>query len=255
MELTEEATTAHPMDLSGGSESDLELTSDEEEEAEEVEPGDLQVQCEKVAPGFPPEQTLFVFDWDDTLLPSTWLARHGLKLDGSVSPSPAQQKQLRRLARSVSRTLRGAKRCGTVVLVTNAERGWIELSCTRFMPSLCPVLEDLNLISARSAYEPLGVTSPLEWKSKAFADAIGAFFQPLAADQLKNVISLGDSVHERMALMQVTKQMTNCYNKSLKFMERPDAQQLLKEHELISRCIPYVASHDGNLDLRIQLTD
>mmetsp|Transcript_94709 Transcript_94709/g.203381 ORF Transcript_94709/g.203381 Transcript_94709/m.203381 type:complete len:269 (-) Transcript_94709:133-939(-) len=268
--MLEEA-AAQPMDLSVSDESDLEVTSDEDEEEmeEQVEGaaeqdaaaekemavvGDLEVRGEKTFPAFLPGETIIVLDWDDTLLPSTWIAREGLRLDGTVVPSPAQEAQLRRLARSVARTLRGAKRCGRVVLVTNAERGWIELSCHRFMPSLCPLLENINTISARSLYERVGVTSPLEWKSRAFASIIDDFYKPCAADHRKNVISLGDSAHERWALMQVTKTLSNCSNKSLKFIEQPDLRQLRKEHELISRCIPYIVSHAGNLDLRVQLS-
>jgi hypothetical protein len=33
-----------------------------------------------------------------------------------------------------------------VVLVTNAERGWIELSCQKFMPTLFPSLENVKAL-------------------------------------------------------------------------------------------------------------
>ena len=37
-----------------------------------------------------------------------------------------------------------------VVLITNAERGWIELSCQKFLPTLFPVLESVKASSAHS---------------------------------------------------------------------------------------------------------
>lgn len=37
-----------------------------------------------------------------------------------------------------------AKQLGTVVLITNAERGWIELSCQKFLPTLFPALESVK---------------------------------------------------------------------------------------------------------------
>lgn len=48
------------------------------------------------------------------------------------------------LAQQAAETLQMAKRFGKVVLVTNAECGWIELSCRKFMPSLYPHLEDIE---------------------------------------------------------------------------------------------------------------
>merc|ERR550532_3675690 len=109
------------------------------------------------------------------------------------------------------------------------------------------------MVSARSVYEKQNVTSPVEWKSRAFEREFAIFYEPLAPSQRKNVISLGDSAHERTALHTVVKQMPNCCNKSLKFMERPDLRQLREEHDLVSRCIPYIVDHDGNLDLCIRI--
>eukprot|EP00418_Pyrodinium_bahamense_P017111 CAMPEP_0179115790 /NCGR_PEP_ID=MMETSP0796-20121207/54278_1 /TAXON_ID=73915 /ORGANISM="Pyrodinium bahamense, Strain pbaha01" /LENGTH=280 /DNA_ID=CAMNT_0020814045 /DNA_START=75 /DNA_END=917 /DNA_ORIENTATION=- len=203
---------------------------------------------------FAPEDTIIIFDWDDTILPSSWMQREGLTLDAASRPTSEQAAQLRALAQRAARTLRSAKRLGSVVVVTNAERGWIELSCHKFMPSLVPLLESLKIISARSAYEKLGVTSPVEWKCRAFQSECSSFYKLTTADRKRNVLSLGDSVNERSALILVTKDMQNCCTKSLKFMEQPDVVQLQREHELVSRSIPQIVGHDGSLDLRVQVS-
>lgn len=203
---------------------------------------------------FAVEDTIIIFDWDDTILPSTWMQREGLTLDVASRPNEEQAAQLRTLARQAARTLKSAKRLGSVVLVTNAERGWIELSCHKYMPSLLPVLESLKIISARSAYEKLGVTSPVEWKVRAFQSECSSFYRCTTADRKRNVVSLGDSINERSALILVTKDMRNCCTKSLKFMEQPDVLQLQREHELVSRSIPQIVGHDGSLDLRVQVS-
>lgn len=198
------------------------------------------------------EETILIFDWDDTVLPSTWIQEQGLRLDEESVASDEQQAQLESMAAHATETLRVAKRYGKVILVTNAERGWIELSCRKFMPSLCPSLEGVKICSARSTYETRGVTSPFEWKYYAFESEIGGFYKTLPVDQRKNVISFGDSAHEREALIRVTERMPNCCTKSLKFVERPEVEQLRKEHELISGCFRDIVNHDGNLDLCIR---
>jgi hypothetical protein len=209
--------------------------------------------CDTASLGpFSMKDTILIFDWDDTVLPSTWIQEQGLRLDDESQPTEDQQAQLNSMAKLAMQTLTIAKRHGKVILVTNAERGWIELSCQKFMPSLQPTLEDVKILSARSTYEPHGVTSPFEWKYLAFHSEICQFYELYPEKQRKNVISFGDSAHEREALIRVTERLSSCCTKSLKFVERPEVEQLLKEHELISGCFKHIVNHDGNLDLCIR---
>jgi hypothetical protein len=134
---------------------------------------------------FSPEDTILIFDWDDTVLPSTWIREQELRLGDDCIVTEEQQTRLKAMAQHATNTLRIAKRHGRVVLVTNAERGWIELSCQKFMPSLVPSLENVKLISARSTYEHQGVASPFEWKFLAFESEIGGFYEMLACEQKK----------------------------------------------------------------------
>jgi hypothetical protein len=202
---------------------------------------------------FTMEQNLLIFDWDDTILPSTWIQKQGLTLNDASVVTEEQREQLNSMAQCAIRTLREAKRHGTVVLVTNAERGWIELSSRKFMPSICPLLEGFKIVSARALHEKPGVTLPSMWKSLAFRTEINTFYQSLDPDSTRNVISFGDAMHERLAVFQVTSDMTNTHTKSFKFMEQPHLEQLKKELELIFWCLRHIVSHSGTLDLQVQI--
>jgi hypothetical protein len=191
------------------------------------------------------------------------LQREGVQIVGEVGDVASmraaqaqalleQQAQLTKLAERAAQTLSVAKRHGRVTLVTNAEHGWIELSCQKFMPTLYPSLENVKILSARSTYEQQGVASPFEWKYLAFENEISGFYEAVGADCLKNVISFGDSAHEREALIRATENIDNCRTKSLKFVERPEVEQLMKQHDLINHCFPHIVNHDGNLDLCIR---
>lgn len=201
------------------------------------------------------EETVFIFDWDDTILPSAWVQGQGLRLDEESKVSECQRQQLSEAANAAMETLRAAKQHGTVVLVTNAERGWIELSCQKFLPTLYPTLENLKLLSARTTYESPLRASPCDWKLCAFESEIERIFgeQVITSPEYrKNIFSLGDSIHEREALLRATASLPNCRSKSLKFMERPEIGQLCKQHSLISGCFERLVQHDGNLDLCIR---
>jgi len=198
---------------------------------------------------FTTEETVMIFDWDDTVLPSSWVQEQGLRLDGESKLTPSQQEELLDLARLATQTLNMAKTLGTVVLVTNAERGWIELSCAKFLPSLVPTLHNVKVLSARTEYERPDLSSPFEWKLKAFVAEISRLFNTDGINRRKNILSFGDSAHEREALIHATANLPNCRTKSLKFVERPRIDQLRKQHALVGRCVKKIVHHDGNLDL------
>jgi len=201
---------------------------------------------------FSEDDTVFIFDWDDTVLPSTWVQGQGLRLDGSSRLTAAQREELAEVARAAAETLAAAKQHGEVVLVTNAQRGWIELSCAKFLPTLLPILENVKLLSARTAYESPEVSSPLEWKLRAFEAEIMRIYGEEGCGRAWNILSLGDSLHEREALLRATAEMPNCRSKSLKFVERPDVAQICKQHTLVTSAFQQILHHDGNLDLCIR---
>merc|ERR1719210_297053 len=66
---------------------------------------------------------LHLVDWDDTILPTTWLSRQRLLKKRAVA-SEEQQAQLASLAEAAASTLEAAASIGRVVIVTNAAEGW-----------------------------------------------------------------------------------------------------------------------------------
>ena len=117
---------------------------------------------------------------------------------------------------------------------------------------MCSILHKVKVISARSTYEPLYPDSPLDWKLQAFTSEIEG--RVLAAEGRRhNVISFGDSVHERNAIHTVCKGKINTLTKSVKFVERPTSDQLKRQIELIHQSFDYIFNHPGDLDLMLTI--
>jgi len=192
-------------------------------------------------------QTVTFFDWDDTLFPTACLQQQGLLHEDAVFQED-QMKLLEKLASGVERTLRLAMQFGRVVIVTNAQQGWVEMCCARMMPSLSGVLEEVDIVSARSTYETCS-DCPSEWKRLAFEHELLASSSALQY----NVISLGDSLYEQHAVMSLCEKMPNCCGKSMKFLEAPAIEQLIEQHNFVVSCFLDVAEHSGNLDVEITL--
>jgi hypothetical protein len=194
------------------------------------------------------KRSLIIFDWDDTILPTSFLAKNGLKLD-SPAPTGEVKDKLDKYSKLINRTLTEASRRGHVMVVTNAETGWIQLTVEKFLPLSAATVLKVQHISARSMFEPTGVLTPLGWKHSAFRLVVEEYTKALGKDC--QVISLGDSAHEREAALKVCGEF-NVICKSLKFMERPDLDALSKQHQLIQDCLEDIVNKKESLDLCIQ---
>lgn len=106
---------------------------------------------------FRPEQTIILFDWDDTLCPSNWIRENRPALS-FFKPCPADEKYqrpLRELQKHVEATLKLAMKMGKVIIVTNAMEPWVETSCRNFLPALMPIVSQVQVIYARSVFDTM----------------------------------------------------------------------------------------------------
>jgi len=202
-----------------------------------------------------PNQTIIIFDWDDTLCPSTTCMRqHGLSVLGAL-PEGELAESLAVLTTEVQGLLEKAfELADKVVVVTNAEEGWVDLSCKAWLPGLKGILSTCEVCSARSTWESRGVASPAGWKTRAFEESIDRFYSQYPNQSWKNIVSIGDAPHEREALSRVTRSLPDqngkkCRSKSVKFVLRPSIQQLTRELQMLRESLKEIVEHNDDLDL------
>jgi len=198
------------------------------------------------------QNTVIIFDWDDTLLASTCLHQRGYRLDNDMPPCEEVDGGLEQLQSAVVSVLTMALQFGPVSIVTNAETGWVHLSAQKWMPAVTPLLDKVHVVSARSTFEKEFPEAPLKWKYQAMHQRLST----LLTDEMRSrhVISFGDSHVEREAVRQVTKEFQDVRCKSVKFAERPSMEQLRRQIELVGSCFQYIYSHDGDLDLMLTIS-
>jgi len=197
---------------------------------------------------------VIVFDWDDTLMASSWIDREKLLNTPSFGDlSAALQEQFGALEEQVGWCLAAALKVGTVVIITNAEAGWVEYSAKRFMPRLLPLLQTMRVVSARSTYERFYPGAPLCWKAAAFAHEANQVFSGAGGDGpqvSREIISFGDSNEERTAVKIAAGQL-DATAKSIKYVDLPNPEQLRKQVETVTSWLPWVCSHNTELDLML----
>jgi len=208
---------------------------------------------QSVVPSLPTTvKTIIFFDWDDTLLCSTVLSGQGIRLDSNLDGATELLRQLDELSTSIIDVLTAAEKYGELLIVTNGETGWVELSAQKFVPRVVPILNKFKIVSARSTFEAMYPGSPMKWKYHAFQQSLtGLYSDP---NCMKNVLSFGDSHAEREAIRAVTKLLPHTRTKSIKFAERPSIEQLQRQLELVVNCFSYIDSHEEDLDLCMSLS-
>lgn len=244
-------------------------------------------------------QTVLILDWDDTLFPTTFVRKDcgldwRLPIAEQVQPGPGRvqvEKLLERLSQRVEAFVNLACSLAQVVIVTLASAPWVSTSSQNFMPGLCRVLEQQGIevvyarekISEKQRQEYAAQafkTSADEanyWmraKARAMEEAIQSFYGTTGASW-KNLISIGDSDFERVALatlaaehfqsearggqivetghtsMAISKegQLQRLRAKTIKMLDEPSCEELLAQATLFQSWLPHIINKDSGMDV------
>ena len=194
--------------------------------------------------------TLFIIDWDDTLNPSTWCMRRGLPLFRDLSDE--DKSTFRDLEAKVARTMLKCIDTGFLVIVTNAENGWVEQSSKLLMPEVWKLLHRVPVISARSSFEHSCRDAPIAWKSMTFAKIMSELItsSSISLGQSLRVVSIGDSNHEREALFEVSRErMPRIVPVSVKLMNMPNIHDLSTQHDHLHLQLDNILSGNAPRDI------
>jgi hypothetical protein len=171
-------------------------------------------------------QTVIVFDWDDTLLCTSYLST----LDQYWSMPPSIQNYLRRIAAVVKDLLELSLSLGQTFIITNAAPMWVQYSAAKYVPDILPVLEKVRVISARGRFEDQFPGQVSQWKLNAFLEVQ----KQMDSQVVANLIALGDAQFEMEATHAMAREFEVALVKTVKFHETPCPEALLKQLEIIA---------------------
>jgi len=214
---------------------------------------------------------VMIFDWDDTLLPTTFC--EGLP---PIPNSAAVRSShlpffvaLRRHAQTVERVLRAARSVSCVSIVTLSKRPWVMQSAERWLlgldfPALVRELDITiyyaNEHTGRPDVPPACLAQDYTaWKRNAMAKCLTDWYATGVLGKARlNVTSIGDGLFEQQALKDLLKawgqtgllaQSPLC--KTLKLMDHPTLSQLSDQLQRLSPGLQCMAQQDKPFDLCI----
>lgn len=173
----------------------------------------------------PRYQTVTIFDYDDTLVGTSYMNRLGDQF-----LSEADQQLLRRTARRARAMLEMAAAHGQVYIVTNATASWVAYSAELWAPQLIPVLEEVHIVSARDQFEAAYPGDVAQWKIQAFLE----LSRSLDPGLVTNLIVIGDAEFEMDAAKAMSKKFDEVVLKTIKLQPQPSLSELSKEVELVA---------------------
>jgi len=195
-----------------------------------------------------------VFDWDDTMFPTSALSCARGDCDDGHDSVKSVHAQLEHLDMAAVQVLLVARELGRVIIVTNSSTGWVQESSAKFLPLLHRHIidENVEVVSARDLFSSMHPDCPSEWKAYAMAEVLGN----LAADDI-NVLALGDCYSDQYAAHQAERMLMrkNSVNmKCVKLLTRPSIQRLTKELLLLKLSLERMALCRSPFDIGINLT-
>ena len=190
---------------------------------------------------------IIIFDWDDTLLPTSFLSPGGI-FSPNIKLTKDDTLKLIELEKIVHKILTNAIQKGDVFIITNAGKGWVEFSASRFYPNIVDILPKINIISARAEYENAFPGESNKWKIQAFLGLQRIFNVKLVS----NIICFGDSLLEMQAGKILGSKFSEAFVKTIKFKEIPKIEELLKQLSVVSQQFNYIYSSVKNMTIKIE---
>lgn len=176
-----------------------------------------------------------VFDWDDTLMASTFIS--GFE-NGDYTSDSLFDVRMKSLEFCIISLLDSAIKLGDVYIVTNSQEGWVQQCCERFLPSVWSYVQHIPIISARSTFEKEFPNDPCLWKHLATPQCI----QP----HHKSLISVGDADAD-IQVAWVTGHRANVPIKAVHFKPNPTLECVCSELIQLTRLLPLICEHPSSM--------
>ena len=192
--------------------------------------------------------TLFFFDWDDTLLCTS----HLIEISTTKTNHTIMKKMrdnLKNLDQNVVNLLKFCMKKGEVFIVTNSSSGWAEYSSEKYLPNTSKILNKIPIISAKRLYAKIYPGSPTEWKVRAMLNVVDTYH--IDKKLISNIISFGDSIIDLEAAERLKSVFVNAYVKSIKFQEKPHPLVLEKQIFIITNMLESIIRKYKNCIFKI----
>ena len=194
----------------------------------------------------PKNNTIIIFDWDDTLLCTSFLSNYNFDIE-EVLKKNNNYELLYKLEKKIFEILSLSIQKGEIYIITNAEKGWVEYTSQIFFPSIIKLLNHVKIISAREENQILFPNDIRMWKINSFNNA----FRQFDHDGIINIISIGDSFFEIEASKLLNSKFFNSFIKTVQFVQSNKIEELIDQIELVTYKFDFIVNSPKNYTIKL----
>jgi hypothetical protein len=137
-----------------------------------------------------------LIDYDDTILPTTYLDENGVSLKTYIRPDSELARHLADLDTVAEKLLLITISHGEVMILTNATKSWVLESSAKFLPKTHRLILTIMVASARDEYSEI-YEDASEWKKNYIVSNIPDIHL------YTYIVNIGDSEYEREAVLHL----------------------------------------------------
>ena len=162
-------------------------------------------------------ETVFLLDWDDTLMCTTFV------LNRTHALSEEEEKIINSLGEVVTIFLEECKKYGKIIIMTNSNEDWMRKTAADFLKIRPEIFIDIKIISTRDKYLEKGIEKN-KWKEIALEELFLKY-----GDKIQNLICASDSERDIDAFKKLANAKNGINISSIKFKKRPSPLTLIRQ--------------------------
>lgn len=189
--------------------------------------------------------SLILLDFDDTLFPTTWF-----QSKSETAYTEEELNDINDYLRTVNTFISSLKTKTAIeddiIIFTNAESDWVKFAFDQIRVAIPEQLRNCPVISAReySVGTRLTVDYYKSYALRVYHDEFDIF---------NHIISIGDSIYERDAVINLKSHKKHLRIKTIKFVERPTIRQLINQLKYMTDYFDMIYKASVDLDGMISI--
>lgn len=187
-------------------------------------------------------RNLIIFDWDDTLFPTSWTVQNNIDLTKETDHTKYMI-FFAKLDMLIYKLFMNCMKLGKIVIVTHATTRWV-LSSSNILPNTQTlILKHIRIISASELFREKYPDRVASWKAIIFQNLV-------TQNNVDNILSLGDADYEFRALVNLFNQTRII--KCVRFSRSPSFDIICEELENLDNNITSIMVYNGNLEIQFE---
>ena len=168
------------------------------------------------------KETIFLFDWDDTLM-----CTHFINLKNQ-NLTEDEQYIVNNLGKVVWKFLKKCSEYGKIIIMTNSSEEWMKKTAVNFLKINEKMFENIKIISTRDKYLKKGIEKS-KWKEIALNELLLKY-----GDKIENLICASDSEKDIEVFKNISKENKEINISTIKFKSKPSPLIMIKEIKYLS---------------------